>query len=245
MPHTVRIFVAGDFASFTRPEAKVERNSYPMPTPSAARNILDSILWKPEFRWIVTSIWLVKHPQAQTDAPPALPSTIALKRNELQSKIAPRTVMEWMRNPGSYQPQAAGAGEGTDGTPRMTTALKNVAYVIEAYPHVFDTSGDNTPQKYVAMMTRRVERGQCHSRPYLGCREFAAEFRLATGADTPLDVTEDLGRMLYDISFTSPGGKRPVFFAAKLEKGVLDTRPEVVLPDTAARTEVLACSYKR
>jgi len=120
-----------------------------------------------------------------------------------------------------------------------------VAYVIEAYPHIFNTSGDNTPQKYVAMLMRRAERGQCYHRPYLGCREFAAEFRLANDGDTPLDVTEDLGRMLYDISFTSLGGKRPVFFAAKLERGVLDTRPEVVLPDAAARTEVLACSYKR
>ena len=138
------------------------------------------------FGRIVTSIWLVKHPHTRADAPPALPSTIALKRNELQSKVAPRTVAEWMKNPASYQPQAAGAGEGTDGTPRMTTALKNVAYVIEAYPHVFDISGDNTPQKYVAMMTRRAERGQCHTRPYLGGREFAAEFRLATGADAPL-----------------------------------------------------------
>jgi CRISPR-associated protein Cas5d len=245
MRPTVRVFVSGDFASFTRPEAKVERNSYPMPTPSAARNILDSICWKPEFRWIVTKLLLVKHPRAAPDAPPALPSTIALKRNELQSKIAPRTVTEWMENPASYRPQAAGAGEGTDGTPRMTTALKNVAYVIEAYPHVFDTSGDNTPQKYVAMLTRRAERGQCHHQPYLGCREFAAEFRLATAADTPLDVTEDLGRMLYDIVFTAPGGKRPVFFSAKLENGVLDTRPEVVLLDAAARLEVLACSYKR
>jgi CRISPR-associated protein Cas5d len=126
----------------------------------------------------------------------------------------------------------------------MTTALKNVAYVIEAYPHVFDTSGDNTPQKYVAMFTRRAEKGQCHSQPYLGCREFAAEFRLATDADTPLDVTEDLGRMLYDIVFSS-NGNRPVFFNAKLEHGVLNTHPDEVLANTDLRKEVLACSYKR
>jgi CRISPR-associated protein Cas5d len=245
MPPSVRLFIAGDFASFTRPEAKVERNSYPLPTPSAARNILDSILWKPEFRWIVTRILLVKHPRATTDAPAALPSTIALKRNELQSTIAPRTVSGWMQDPSSYEPLAAGAGQGTDGTPRMTTALKNVAYVIEAYPHVFDTSGDNTPQKYVAMLTRRAEKGQCRSQPYLGCREFAAEFRLATDADTPLDVTENLGRMLYDIVFSAPGAKRPVFFDAMLDHGVLNTRPEDVLVDDAVRMEVLACSYKR
>jgi CRISPR-associated protein Cas5d len=240
MPPSVRLFIAGDLAIFTRPEAKVERNSYPLPTPSAARNILDSILWKPEFRWIVTRILLVKHPHGATDA---LPSTIALKRNELQSTIAPRTVSGWMQDPSTYQPQAAGAGQGTDGTPRMTTALKNVAYVIEAYPHVFDTSGDNTPQKYVAMFTRRAEKGQCHSQPYLGCREFAAEFRLATGADTPFAIDANLGRMLYDIVF-SPDGNRPVFFNAELKHGALDTRPDVVLEDKV-RQEVLACSYKR
>jgi CRISPR-associated protein Cas5d len=249
MPPSVRLFIAGDLASFTRPEAKVERNSYALPTPSAARNILDSILWKPEFRWIVTRILLVKHPRATADATPALPLTIALKRNELQSTIAPRTVSGWMQDPSSYEPQAAGAGQGTDGTPRMTTALKNVAYVIEAYPHVFTPVGAegqiNTPQKYVACLERRAAKGQCRSQPYLGCREFAAEFRLATDADTPLDVTENLGRMLYDIVFSAPGGKKPVFFDAKLVSGVLNTRPEDVLTDAAARAEVLACSYKR
>lgn len=249
MPPSIRLFISGDFASFTRPEAKVERNSYPLPTPSAARNILDAILWKPEFRWIVTRILLVKHPRAVTNAPAALPSTIALKRNELQSSIAPRTVHGWMKDPSSYEPQAAGAGQGTDGTPRMTTALKNVAYVIEAYPHVFTSVGAegqiNTPKKYADMLMRRAEKGQCRSQPYLGCREFAAEFRPATDADTPVDVTEDLGRMLYDIVFSAPGGKRPVFFDAKLMHGVLNTRPEDVLHEDATRTEVLACSYRR
>jgi CRISPR-associated protein Cas5d len=244
MPPSIRLYISGDLAVFTRPEAKVERNSYPLPTPSAARNILDAILWKPEFRWIVTRILLVKHPRAKGTA--ALPSTIALKRNELQSTIALRTVSGWMQDPASYEPQAAGAGQGTDGTPRMTTVLKNVAYVIEAYPQVFDTSGDNTPQKYVAMLNRRAAKGQCHSQPYLGCREFAAEFRLATDEDTPLDVTEHLGRMLYDIAFTDKGN-RPVFFNAKLKSGVLNTNPydEEVLPDAEIREEVLACSYKR
>jgi CRISPR-associated protein Cas5d len=242
MPPSVRLHVSGDLAVFTRPEAKVERNSYPLPTPSAARNILDAVLWKPEFRWIVTRILLVKHPRAT--GPASLPTTIVLKRNELQSVIAPRTVAGWMQDAASYTPQAAGAGAGTDGTPRVTTALKNVAYVIEAHPHVFDSSGDNTPQKYVAMLNRRAEKGQCYTQPYLGCREFAATFRLATDADTPLDVSEPIGRMLYDIVF-GPKGNRPVFFDARLAHGVLNTSPEDVLPDVEVRQEVLACSYKR
>jgi CRISPR-associated protein Cas5d len=248
MPPSIRLYISGDLAVFTRPEAKVERNSYPLPTPSAARNILDAILWKPEFRWIVTRILLVKHPRATGAA--ALPSTIALKRNELQSTIAPRTVSGWMQDPASYEPQAAGAGQGTDGTPRMTTALKNVAYVIEAYPQVFTPVGKdgqiNTPKKYIECFERRARKGQCYSQPYLGCREFAADFRLATEEDTPLDVTEDLGRMLYDIAFTDKGN-RPVFFEAKLEHGILNTDPydETVLADAEIRQEVLACSYKR
>ncbi len=241
MPLKIRLHVSGDFACFTSPVSKVERYSYPLPTPSAARNILDAILWKPEFRWIVTRISLVRHPCGVD----ALPATISLKRNEVQSTIAPGTVRGWMREPSTYEPLAAGAGQGTDGTPRMTTALKNVAYVIEAFPQVFDTNGgENTPKKYVEMFERRAAKGQCFSRPYLGCREFAAEFRLGTDADTPLRVTEDLGRMLYDISHTA-AGRRSYFFEARLVEGVMETHPEVVLTDEAVRAEVLACSYRR
>lgn len=249
MINTVRLFISGDLACFTRPEAKVERVSYLLPTPSGARNILDAILWKPEMRWIVDRILLVRHPRAPASAPPSLPSTIAIRRNELQSTVKPRTISGWIKDPRSYQPQAAGAGEGTDGTPRVTTALKNVAYVIETHPHVFLPVGKdgqiNKPQKYVACFERRVASGQCQHQPYLGCREFAAEFRQATAEDTPLDVTEDLGRMLYDIAFGGPDGNRPVFFDAKLERGVMNTRPEAVLNNEQARSEVLACSYKR
>ncbi len=137
MSATVRIHVSGEFACFTRPEAKVERVSYPLPTPSAARNILDSICWRPEMRWLVTSISLLKPVRY-----------IAIRRNELQSKLAPSTVKRWMTDPASYNPLAAGAGQDTDGTPRTTTALKDVAFLIEARPVVFNTNGDNTPQTF-------------------------------------------------------------------------------------------------
>ncbi len=244
MSRNVRLFVSGDLACFTRPETKAERSSYPLPTPSAARNILDAICWRPEMRWIVTSISLASHPRAKSAAN-ALPQTLPLKRNEVQSTIGPDSVRDWMRDPSTYRPQAAGAGEGTDGTPRMTVALKNVAYILEAYPHVFDSNGgENTPQKYIAMFERRAAKGQCHAQPYLGCREFAAEFRLATNQDEPVPVTESLGRMLYDIAVT-PAGRRPVFFNAELKDGLMDTRPEVVLKENAMHAEVLACSYKR
>ena len=251
MLSTVRLLVAGDFACFTRPENKAERTSYPMPTPSAARNILDAICFKPEMRWIVTSVSLARHPRS-TAQTPALPQTIALKRNEVQSTIGPNSVSAWMRDTSTYRPLAAGAGADTDGTPRMTMALKNVAYIIEAYPHIFHANGgENTPQKYVAMFERRAAKGQCFSQPYLGCREFAAEFRLAADQDEVVRVLHPadpeglpLGRMLYDIAVT-PAGRKPVFFEARLKDGVMDTRPDVVLHDKTLREEVLACSYRR
>lgn len=230
---TVRVKISGEFACFTRPEAKVERATYPLPTPSAARNILDSICWKPEMRWVVTGITVLNPIKY-----------ISIRRNEVQSKLSPITVKRWMADPSSYQPLLAGAGAGTDGTPRNSLLLRDVAYLIEAYPLVFDHGGDNTPQKYAAMLMRRAEKGQCHQQPSLGCREFVVRFVPADGTEIPQPITEDLGRMLYDIVF-HPDGNYPVFFAARLENGVMDTRPEVVLMEKARREELLKCSYKR
>jgi CRISPR-associated protein Cas5d len=230
---TVRIKVWGDFACFTRPEAKVERASYPLPTPSAARNILDSICWKPEMRWVVTSITLLKPIKYGS-----------VRRNELQSKIAPGSVKKWMAEPSSYEPVLAGAGVNTDATPRNTLLLRDVAYVIEAYPLVYERGTDNTPQKYISMLLRRAEKGQCYQQPAFGCREFAAHFERASATEAAQPVTEDLGRMLYDIVFR-PNANRPVFFSARLQDGVMDTRPEVVLQDPSTREELLGCSYRR
>ncbi|HUN83347.1 MAG TPA: type I-C CRISPR-associated protein Cas5c [Terracidiphilus sp.] len=230
---SVRVRVSGEFACFTRPEAKVERFSYPIMTPSAARNVLDAICWRPQMRWIVTSISVLK--------PIRLMSVL---RNEVQSKISPGAVKKWMRDASTFEPLVAGAGKGTDGTPRNTTLLRDVAYWIDAYPHVFDASGDNTPVKYVEMMRRRVEKGQCFQRPYLGCREFAAEFGPPQEEDRPVTDSMEIGRMLYDIAFL-PDGNRAAFFEARLENGVMETRPETVLADEARRQEVLECSYRR
>jgi CRISPR-associated protein Cas5d len=228
----VRIKIHGEMACFSRPEAKVERMSYALPTPSAARNILDAICWKPEMRWIVTGIEVLKPIRY-----------FSVRRNEVQSKIAPTSVKRWIGDPSTYEPLLAGAGSGTDGTPRNSLVLRDVAYVIEAYPRVFDSTGENVPQKYAAMLLRRVEKGQCFQRPSLGCREFAAHFEPVNGSEVPQPITEDLGRMLYDIVFR-PEGNRPVFFSARLENGRMDTRPESVVAPRD-REEVLKCSYKR
>ena len=230
---SVRVRVSGEFACFTRPEAKVERFSYPVMTPSAARNILDAICWRPQMRWIVTSITVLK--------PIRMMSVL---RNEVQSKVSPVAIKKWMRDASTFEPLIAGAGNGTDGTPRNTTLLRDVAYWIDAYPRVFDTSGDNTPAKYVAMLERRVEKGQCFQRPYLGCREFAAEFTPPRGNDRPIPDSMEIGRMLYDVAFLADGN-RASFFEARLVNGVMETRPETALADEGRRQEVLECSYRR
>lgn len=229
----VRVKVGGELACFSRPEAKVERVSYEVMTPSAARGILDSILWKPEMRWHVQRIEVLKPIRY-----------ISLKRNEIQSKIAPKTVGGWMKDPSGYQPQPAGAGS-KEATPRSTLALRDVCYVIEAEPVVFNRTGDNTPQKYAAMFQRRVDKGRFFVPPCLGCREFAAHFESPVEGDFPIDESRDLGLMLYDIAFDGNGGaNRPVFFRARLESGVLDTRIESAIPDESLRQEVLKCSFK-
>ena len=233
---SVRVRVSGEFACFTRPEAKVERFSYPVMTPSAARNILDAICWRPQMRWIVTSITVLK--------PIRLMSVL---RNEVQSKVSPVAIKRWMRDATTFEPLIAGAGNGTDGTPRNTTLLRDVAYWIDAYPQVFDAGGDdtgpNTPEKYVAMLNRRVEKGQCFQRPYLGCREFAADFGPAREEDQPIPDSIEIGRMLYDIAFLADGN-RAAFFEARLLNGVMETRPEKALSDEGRRKEVLECSYR-
>ena len=228
----VRVKVTGDFACWTRPENKVERVSYECMTPSAARNILDAICWRPEMRWVVSRIEVLNPVVFH-----------ALRRNEVQSKASLDDLRRWMQEPGGFQPLVAGAGS-AEVTQRNTLALRNVAYVIEAYPHVYQPNQDNHPTKYISMLNRRVEKGQCFHRPSLGCREFAAEFEPASEHDRPLpSLNIDLGLMLYDVMFREDGNMA-VFFQAQVREGVLDTRPENAFPDESVRKEVLACSYR-
>jgi CRISPR-associated protein Cas5d len=224
-------------------------------TPSAARNILDAICWRPQMRWIVTRVTVLK--------PIRLMSVL---RNEVQSKVSPVAIKKWMHDASTFEPLVAGAGNGTDGTPRNTTLLRDVAYWIDAYPRIFvakdtrleadriakaewgeadlEAVDDNTPNKYVAMLERRVRKGQCFQRPYLGCREFAAEFGPPLEEDQPISDSMEIGRMLYDIAFLADGN-RAAFFEARLENGVMVTVPETVLADAGRRQEVLSCSYRR
>lgn len=220
----VRLKVGGDFACFTRPGFPVERVSYPVMTPSAARGLLEAIFWKPEFRWEIREIWVLK---------PIKEVTIV--RNELkhrQSIDRPLPVfIEDLRQP------------------RVSLVLKEVEYLITADIRLKEHATQNL-RSYLEQFERRVVRGGCHHTPYLGTREFAARFENPSGHEVPCREEDwDLGMMLFDIAFRTdpakklkfwrhgpeygPEGKRvetgcheAIFFPARLEKGVLKVPPE-------------------
>jgi CRISPR-associated protein Cas5d len=242
--------VWGEFALFTRPELKVERLSYPVMTPSAARGILDAILFKPQMYWHVRRITVLDpefpagFPERAARQPYRL---VGFRRNEIQGKIAPRTVEGWIKDASSAEPYLVDSAgrEGTQGqnrTQRNSLVLQHVAYRIDATPVLTERAnrprvrpeddedrGPDTVAKYVGMFQRRVAKGQCFHRPYLGCREFACQFAPTDGSEKPIHTwSESLGLMLYDIRFGADGTNRPGFFFAEIERGVLhcDTKAE-------------------
>jgi CRISPR-associated protein Cas5d len=222
-PPTVAIKVWGEFALFSRPELSVERMSYYCMTPSAARGVLDAVLFKPQMAWHVRRITVLRprfpagFPSREADQPYRM---IAVRRNEIQGTVAPRTVEGWMKQPESFAPylvDSAGreGAQGQNRTQRASRLLHHVAYLIEASPKLTDRAnqprtrptdgedhGPDTVAKYVAMFNRRVEKGQCFHRPYLGVREFAAHFASPDGSEQPLaGWSESLGFMLYDLKY--------------------------------------------
>jgi CRISPR-associated protein Cas5d len=202
--------VSGDFACFTRPEMKVERVSYDVMTPSAARSVFEAILWKPAIRWDVKRIEVMKPIR-----------WISVRRNEVASKVSVRNAQT-----------AMSAGKGTlalyvedDRQQRAGLFLRDVAYRIHAdlVPVGDDALGNLA--KYREMFLRRAEKGQCVNQPYLGCREFAARFRLIRqpADEAPaIDESRDLGWMLYDMDFTALDDPKPQFFRADMQRGVID-----------------------
>lgn len=213
---TYRVKIGAEYACFSRPDSKVERLSYPVMTPSAARGAIEAIFWKPEIRWRIDRIDVLR-PLRET----------TIMRNEIdtrQSAAQGPILVEQHRQQ------------------RVSHVLKDVAYVI----HATMTRAAHATEplaKYMSQFERRVERGQFHHAPYLGLREFAAWFEPATPADEPLsEVNLDVGPMLYDIAFVADGSSksisfrrhdasgdgiargfaRPIFFDAKVVGGVLD-----------------------
>lgn len=223
MEKTYCLEVIGDFACFTRPEMKVERVSYDVITPSAARSIFEAILWKPAIAWRITKIEVLNPIR-----------WINLRRNEVGAVASTRGGALFIED---ERQQRAGL------------FLRDVAYRIHAhfelrdptfhkanFPHLSpsrpdpgDTEGENLfsnpPAKFLAMFERRAARGQCVNQPYLGCREFACNFRLvenpAVGRPA-IQETRDLGWMLHDLDYADPADPKPRFFRAELNNGVID-----------------------
>jgi CRISPR-associated protein Cas5d len=212
----IRLHVWGEFACFTRPEMKVERVSYDVITPSAARGILEAIHWKPAICWSIDKIHVLKPIRFQS-----------IRRNEVSSKI-PESIAWGAMNRGDIKKLHLAAADPTNRAQRASTLLRHVAYVIEAHFDLTDKATDqDTPAKHISMFNRRAATGQCFHRPCLGTREFAADFALlAEGAPLPAselpnaERNRDLGWMLHDIDFAQDNTSR--FFRARLENGVLD-----------------------
>lgn len=205
--------VTGDFACFTRPEMKVERVSYDVITPSAARAVFESILWKPALRWHVRRIEVL-----------APVRWINLRRNEVKSKASVSSVLAAMS--GGEGDLAIYADEPEERVQRAGLFLRDVAYRLHADLEVRADRHDPAPeQKFHAMFERRAQAGQCVNQPYLGCREFAARVRLVERLEDeplPIDETRDLGWMLHDLDFSNPADPQPVFFRARMQRGIVD-----------------------
>lgn len=193
---TFRLKVWGENACFTRPEMKVERVSYDVMTPSAARGILEAILWKPAIRWQVTRIDVLK-PIHWT----------SVRRNEVGAVMSPRAKDLFVEE---QRQQRAGL------------FLRDVDYVVHAFFEMTAKAGpEDSIKKFEEMFLRRSEKGQCFHRPYFGCREFAANFEPLLGQSEdlqPIDESRDLGFMLYDIDHSGEE-PMPLWFRAKIENG--------------------------
>jgi CRISPR-associated protein Cas5d len=216
MTHTSKSYVvevAGCYACFTRPEMKVERVSYDVITPSAARSIFEAILWKPAIRWRVHKIEVLRPIQ-----------WISIRRNEVGAVASTRNAESAMR-----------AGKGhlalyveDERQQRAGLFLRDVAYRLHATLEIQPSAGENnTLPKFMDMFERRARAGQCINQPYLGTREFACAFNLvddlaASSAARP-SITEsrDLGWMLYDMDFTNLSSPTPRFFNARMDGGVI------------------------
>lgn len=213
----IRLHVWGERACFTRPEMKVERVSYDVITPSAARGILEAIHWKPAIRWHIDRIHVLKPIRFQS-----------FRRNEVGTKASAATARSAMTRGTT---EGLGILVDENRQQRAALVLIDVAYVIEAHFTLTGKFGpEDTPAKHISMFNRRAEQGQCFHRPCLGTREFDAEFALIPDG-APLPVCElaqdnrnaDFGWMLHDIDFSRSNESR--FFRANMEGGVIEVPP--------------------
>lgn len=212
MSNPFRLKVSGANACFTRPEMKVERVSYDVMTPSAARGILEAILWKPAIRWKILQIDVLNPIKWES-----------VRRNEVGAVVSAdsaKTIMNKGRgNLGLYVEK--------ERQQRAGLFLRDVAYVIHAGFELTEKAGEeDTVTKFEQIFLRRVTKGQCFHRPYFGCREFPVDFKLIPqGAEQLATIPEsrDLGWMLYDMDYSSKE-PLPQFFNAKMENGIINIR---------------------
>ena len=212
----IRLEVWGKYALFSRPELKVERVSYDVPTPSAARGLVESIYFHPGLKWNIRKIYVL-NPIKFTN----------IRRNEVKGKILASDARSAIM--GSKSDLYIAASQQI--VQRAAMVLQDVHYVIEAEFEMTDRAapGDN-PGKFQDIITRRMAKGQCFHTPYFGCREFPANFRPWVGGSVPtIPATKDLGIMLYDFDYSDPANITPLYFHAKLENGVLNATDVEVL----------------
>lgn len=215
----VKVKIWGDYALFSRPEMKVERCSYDVMTPSAARGILEAIYWHPGMRWVIDKIHVVNPIQFTS-----------VRRNEVKSKILASSVLQAYN--GSEKPLYISSK--ADIVQRASLILRDVEYVIEAHFQMTDrANASDNPGKFKDIIMRRLKRGECFHMPYFGCREFPAHFCLCEDKEirSAYDAVEekDLGFMLYDMDYSDLNHIEPMFFRAVMKRGVLDlTDCEVV-----------------
>ena len=220
--------VSGPYACFTRPEMKVERVSYDVMTPSAARAIFEAILWKPAIRWRVRRIEVL-----------APIRWVSVRRNEVGKVASSRSNGIFIED---ERQQRAGLFL-RDVKYRLFAVFEFIppdqrGKVLNPVPEYLldtdeaqelrrpDVRKDETEAKYASMFERRATKGQCFHQPYLGCREFAAAFRLVQSQAepaTPIAETRDLGWMLYDLDYSNPADPKPFFFRARLDNGAINT----------------------
>lgn len=214
MGYGINIRVRGDYALFTRPEMKVERVSYDIITPSAARGLIEAIYWKPAIRWKIDKIHVLNEIVFTN-----------IRRNEVSEKISTNIAKRLMN--GTYEkPFYISVTENRQ--QRAALVLKNVDYVIEAHFEITDEAGeDDSVAKHYNIILRRLRKGQHFHAPYLGTREFGAKIELLEDKPIPpsaLHGEKDLGWMLYDLDFEDPKDIRPKFFEATMQDGVLDLK---------------------
>ena len=206
----IKLKVWGDYACFTRPEMKVERVSYDVMTPSAARGILEAIYWKPAIIWEIDRIHVMKPVRFDN-----------IRRNEVLGKIPLAPV----KSAFSGKEAVLFKDPNDERVQRASMVLRDVEYYIEAHFNMTGKAGpEDTVEKHYNVAIRRMRKGQCFHHPYFGCREFPVQFEFIEGEipKSGLIGNKDLGLMLWDIDFVKE--MTPVFFRAEMDNGVIDVQ---------------------